>query len=79
MRIQGTMPGGRHAPFACHTPISVRTKSRPFRLVWNARAAWPAHNQTVTRYPSRTSSVRPLVLSTQIAHTGRFSGTFRAL
>jgi hypothetical protein len=66
-------------PFACHTPINVRAKSLPPRFVWNAWVACPEQSQTVTRYPSRTSSVRPLVRSTQIAHTGRFNGKLRAL
>ena len=36
-------------PFACHTPINVRTKSLPLRFVWNACDAWPGQSQTETR------------------------------
>ena len=79
MGIQSTMTRLGQTPIRLPHPINVRTKSRPLLLVWKARLAWPGHNHTVTRYPSRTSSVRPLVRSMQIAHTGRFNGRLRAL
>ena len=44
--VAGSMGG---APWAYRTPISVRTKSLPLRVVWNAWEAWPGQSQTVTR------------------------------
>jgi hypothetical protein len=68
----------RH-PFACHTRIIVTTKSRPLRFVRNSALACPPHSDTVTPYGSFTTAVFPRVRSTQIAHTGCFTGTPLAL
>lgn len=59
--------------------MSVCTKSRPLRCIWNSVLACGSHSQIVMPCVSRTSRVRPRVRSMQIAQHGDFVGTRRAL